>query len=312
MQKFLINLILFFLFSLVVIFLIVCLPATPKSSNSLLFISKNKLELLKKIQGPRIIFLGGSNLSFGLDSQLIKDSVGINPINMGLHASLGLNFMMLQYLGHAKKGDIVVLIPEYHQYLGNLSEGSDGEELARMVFDVDFHNFHNLNNKQRFHVFSSLPKIIKSRFTLGDYIGYEFDFIYSKYVYNQFGDIDSKYLIKKRDFKSEESFNNASINYYLFQKIVNFKNRLKKNGGQLIISFPGYQDTSYFKSIDKINEIYSVLNKKKFDLLGTPEMFRMNDSFMLNSPYHLNNLGVIKRTYLLINELKYFLQKKKN
>jgi hypothetical protein len=304
MQKFLQNLFRFLLFCIGAIVLILCLPATPKSSHSLLFISKSKEELLKKIPGSRIIFLGGSNLSFGLDSKLIKDSLGINPINMGIHASLGLNFMMSQYLNYLKNGDIVILVPEYQQYLGDLADGTDGEELARMVFDVDFSNFSKLNTKQRILIFSMLPKVIKSRFTFGDYFNYQFDFIYSKYVYNQFGDVDSKYLTKKRNFNSDESFNTSLLNYKLLLELVNFKHLLKKKGVQLFLSFPCYQEDSFNKSEKKIAQIYAILKKYKFDLIGTPKMFRMHETMMLNTPYHLNYRGVWVRTNLLIKEIK--------
>ena len=52
-----------------------------------------KCQLLEDTPSPRIIFVGGSNLAFGLDSQRIKDSLNINVINYGLHAGIGLKYM---------------------------------------------------------------------------------------------------------------------------------------------------------------------------------------------------------------------------
>jgi hypothetical protein len=43
----------------------ICLPTTPRASKSLLISKNNKDYLLKTIPNPRIIFVGGSNLSFG-------------------------------------------------------------------------------------------------------------------------------------------------------------------------------------------------------------------------------------------------------
>jgi hypothetical protein len=304
MHNFLLNIFRFVLFGFVVIFLIISLPASPKSSNSLLFISKNKELLLQKKKGQRIIFLGGSNLSFGLNSKILKDSLGLNPVNMGLLASLGLKYMMSQYLKNAKKGDIVVLVPEYQQYLGDFSNGSDGEELARLVFDVDFKNLFILNTSQRFHVFSKLPKILRSRFSLDEYLWYDFDFIYSRYVYNNFGDVDGKYLTKKKNFKPYKSLNNDFINFNLINDIIHFRNSLKFKGIKFYISFPGYQETSYKNSSKKIIQIHSILRYKRFELIGKPEIFKMKEEYMLNSPYHLNKQGVNRRTQLLIKYLK--------
>lgn len=56
-----------------------------------------KCQLLEDTPSPRIIFVGGSNLAFGLDSQRIKDSLNINVINYGLHAGIGLKYMMMTY-----------------------------------------------------------------------------------------------------------------------------------------------------------------------------------------------------------------------
>ena len=72
-----------------------------------------KCQLLEDTPSPRIIFVGGSNLAFGLDSQRIKDSLNINVINYGLHAGIGLKYMIDDISTYARKGDIIVFAPEY-------------------------------------------------------------------------------------------------------------------------------------------------------------------------------------------------------
>jgi hypothetical protein len=286
------------------ILFIICLPATPKSSKSLLFTAKFKNTLLSCTHKPRIIFLGGSNLSFGLDGKTVNDSLQLHPINTGIHASLGLKFMLSNYLNYMKKGDVVVLVPEYHQYIDDFAYGADGEELARMVFDVDLRNLFLLNSKQLIYVCTKLPELIKSKLSVGNYIGYDFDFIYSKYVYNRFGDVASKFLTKKQLVSPDISLNINPINHRIIQDIVDFEKVLIKNGCKLFISFPGYQEASFNNSSAKIKTIYSLLKKKQIKLIGTPEMFKMKDSFILNTTYHLNNFGVKRRTNFLINGLK--------
>ena len=41
-----------------------------------------------------IVLLGGSNVAFGFDSRVLKEKTGMPVINAGLHAGLGLRFMM--------------------------------------------------------------------------------------------------------------------------------------------------------------------------------------------------------------------------
>ena len=62
-----------------------------------------KCQLLEDAPAPRIIFVGGSNLAFGLDSQRIKDSLNINVINYGLHAGIGLKYMIDDISTYAKE-----------------------------------------------------------------------------------------------------------------------------------------------------------------------------------------------------------------
>ena len=101
---------------LVVAFAIATPPVSKSLSGSYLFAGKQKDFLLATVESPRIIFIGGSNLAFGTNSQMIKDSLGLNPVNTGLHASLGLKYMLDNTYRYIKKGDIVVVAPEYEHF----------------------------------------------------------------------------------------------------------------------------------------------------------------------------------------------------
>ena len=79
MRKFILKLVLFALPIVIIFLLALFTPTTPRASKSLLMSSINKDSLLKNTPSPRIIFVGGSNLSFGLNSQMIKDSLSLNP-----------------------------------------------------------------------------------------------------------------------------------------------------------------------------------------------------------------------------------------
>ena len=141
MKKFLYRLLFFLTIIILPLAFGVFMPATPYASKSLIFGNLLKDSLMENVESPRIIFLGGSNLSFGLNSQLIKDSLKLNPINAGIHASIGLIYMLSNSLEFIKKGDIVVLVPEYQQFYGDAAFGSEGEELTRTIFDVNKSKF---------------------------------------------------------------------------------------------------------------------------------------------------------------------------
>jgi len=77
--------------------------------------SRLQLELLKGIPSPRIILVGGSNVSFGLDAELMQRRLGIPVINDGLHAGLGLA-PLRELEGYLRPGDVVILSLEYQLF----------------------------------------------------------------------------------------------------------------------------------------------------------------------------------------------------
>ena len=52
----------------------------------------DKLELVRTVESPRVIFVGGSSVAFGIDSQVFEQGLGQPAINLGLHGALGLHF----------------------------------------------------------------------------------------------------------------------------------------------------------------------------------------------------------------------------
>lgn len=83
------------------------------TNNDYLYTLKDKIELLKTTPSPRIVFAGGSNLAFGLNSEFVKQETGFNPVNLGLHGRLGIYPLIRMLEKHVRDGDTVVLAPEY-------------------------------------------------------------------------------------------------------------------------------------------------------------------------------------------------------
>lgn len=73
----------------------------------------DKDERLKSVTGPRMIFVGGSGLAFGIDSHFLRERYPYEPINYGLHAFLGGDFMLRHVRDHLRSGDVVVLCFEH-------------------------------------------------------------------------------------------------------------------------------------------------------------------------------------------------------
>ena len=71
---------------------------------------------------PRVIFVGGSSMAFGMDGATVERILpGYRAVNMGLHAKVGAPFMLWEISDDLREGDVVVLGLEYAQYERDLS-----------------------------------------------------------------------------------------------------------------------------------------------------------------------------------------------
>ncbi len=84
----------------------------------------DKQDRLERLASPKIIFAGGSNLVFSQDTAALGKSMGMSPVNLGLHASIGLSWMLAQAGSALKAGDLAVVIPEFEQFIDTYEGGS--------------------------------------------------------------------------------------------------------------------------------------------------------------------------------------------
>ncbi len=282
------------------------LPVTPKASSSLLMAIREKEISLKSVDSPRIVLVGGSNLSFGICSQLIQDSLHLHPINMGIHASIGLIHMMNQASQNIKKGDLVVLIPEYQQYFGSYAYGSDGEELIRSVFDAQPTDYKLLGFKQWLFVLKSLPKYSLSKYNYKEYFNVEKSVIYGAQSFNSFGEVDKHWGMSREHFSPFLTIEDP-LNVNVFLAIRSFKDQIEAKGGRLVLSFPCYQDSSFNNSKKQIDLVAQRLQQDSFVVVGSPARYTMPDSLLFNTPYHLTKNGMEYRTKLLVQDINLLL-----
>jgi len=68
------------------------------------------------IRVPKIVFIGGSNIRFGLDTDGLSRDLNMPVVNYGLHASLGMDVIADRAMQCVKPGDIVVFAPELSHF----------------------------------------------------------------------------------------------------------------------------------------------------------------------------------------------------
>lgn len=301
MKTFISHILLFFFILGVILTGALFLPSTPRASESLLFSAIRKDSLLQHAPSPRIIFIGGSNLSFGINSRQVYDSLKLFPINTGIQASLGLFYMLDHTLPYIKENDIVVLSSEYQQYFGHSAYG--GEALLKTIFDLSLKEITYLSRKQWQNIIPYLPRYALSKFYPSEYYHYRNLNVYGVSAFNIYGDVYTHRDSLPQQFKPYPT-ETRPLNQDLIKRLEQFKNEVAGKRAQLFITFPGLQFSSYLNSRNQIKKLESVLHRQGFNILGTPEEYLMHDSLLFNTPYHLNRKGIDARTAILIGNLK--------
>lgn len=279
----------------------IILPTTPRASDSLLFSYNKKLKRLSSIDDRKIVFIGGSNMSFGLNSKTIRNSLKIEPVNLGLHAKLGIKFVLESSKEYIDSGDVVILAFEYHQFYRSLSRGS--EELLRMGLDVDRRYFEFFNWSQFYNCLEYLPNYTLSKFSVKEYMNITKSKYYSVGSFNDYGDAIAHWKDENKEFEPYAKIE-GDINIKVMDYLKIYVHEMLENGVEVIFTFPVYQRSSFNYSLIAIEDVERYLRNYSFRVMGHPERYSYPDSFFFNTPYHMNGNGVRLRTKNLIEDLK--------
>ena len=151
MRKFILHSLFFMsIIALIILFSLFLIPNKRIANNSL-YANIDKHNRLDSLPSPKIVFVGGSNLAYGLNSKRVEDSLQMSVVNMGLHAGFGLKFILNEVKPYINKGDIVVLSPEYHHfYSANMLNGE--KVLVALLFEVDRKNMKYITFSQLIHL----------------------------------------------------------------------------------------------------------------------------------------------------------------
>jgi hypothetical protein len=270
---------------------------------------KDKHKILERTPSPRIIFIGGSNLAYGLDSRLIQEKLGYNVVNMGLHAMLGIRYLVNEIKSNIKEGDIIVIVPEYPFFFdGNktLLEISLFYPMALNYMDLreylimakDF----PVTLQRRFegylkHLLLDKEKeqdkvsFFEKNFTShGDYIGH----------LNK-----PRKKVKKNKILIYSEYWKRRVGVKVVAFLNQFHTYLAKKKAKLYFGFCP-RPASYLKPQKKRSKkLYRWLKKNSdFGLLGRPIDFMFPDKWFYDSISHLTRQGRYVRTLRLIRELK--------
>jgi hypothetical protein len=278
-------------------------------ADSYLAATIDKHRLLQGQASPRIILVGGSNVAFGFDSQALQAATRSNPVNMGLIGGVGLDFMLNELSGAIRRGDMVVVSPEYELF------GRDYFGDAPTLFGV----ITSRPASARYLSARQIPTLLDDAFSVaGEMTRFSLSRIggiraedlpvvpFARRAFDERGDIRGHYGLPNRPILTTTTFHMTDRDISrAVVRLSAFQEECRKHGAIALFSFPPLRQRDFDQNATIIDRINTRLRaESSLAVLETPEEMALPEDDFFDSRYHLNRIGTIHRTERVINALR--------
>lgn len=292
----------FILVLAVILTVVGILIISPTYQNHILASLNDKHKYLSESNRKRIIIVGGSSALFGIDSKLIeKEFKDYDVVNMGLHAGLGLEFMLNDIKKDIREGDIIIINSEYSHFYGK----TNGEAvLNNVIVYNEFKNFSSLSIENIKVMLNGLPEFLRGQLAgiiLGESSGDKN--IMKRNNISEDGDIKD---FDNKKFNITSSKNGMGKYDYKNIEIINKFNKFAEGkGAKVYLTLAPLLDDQYSYWKEYISEIIEKIEENsQVRLISNVDQVIFEEKYMYDSVYHLNYEGRKLRTERLIKDLK--------
>lgn len=300
-----------FWFSCIFLALFAIIAGTLSLGNKYTYDYKNcyglKERLLSETEHPCIIFQGGSNVTYGINSEAVEDSMHIHTINIALYVGLGMRLMLSEVLDCCREGDILVLSPEYEHFFG-WAYGEDGA-LAKMVL-VYPNVIKHYNVNQILCAAKGMPYAIRF---MGNKIAQTIDDKmnhsngsngHNPLSFNSYGDEISHWAAPEHNYSIDGYELTGSFDEAFFDEFCETINNLKTRGIDVRIIPPSLYRKFYEEQKDKMQYVAERLREAGLPFEFEQELCLYEREDMFDSSYHLRKTGIDKRMKFIIDMLR--------
>ncbi|MBI5506678.1 MAG: hypothetical protein HY899_17965 [Deltaproteobacteria bacterium] len=284
----------------------------PVEKSSYLSAVIDKQARLGSLPSPKLVFVGGSNLSFAVDSARVEREMGMPVVNMGLGIYAGLRFMLDSVAPRLGSGDLVVISAEYQLYRG-LYNGEDEllevlEAFPEGLRTVDW-------RAQAFVLARALPTYIKNKANrlLATVVqAPDPHCVYCRRAFNQYGDLIALSGQPGKDVATMAMFRSKGeqgpIEDEAIRGLRRFVADAGARGARVVLMFPAVPAPLYEKNRAKVDEVYERVKKDvAVAVLGAPSENTMPAEYFWDWVYHLVPAGRDVRTGVILQRLKAYL-----
>ena len=260
-----------------------------------------KHDRLRTLGSPKVVVVGGSNATFGVDSEALERALCRPMVNMAMHAGLGPAFMVNEIKHELGQGDVVIMALEQSLYHAS-------DLLHDAHYQAVDHYPDALRNLSPWH----WPKVIggvvvmRLRSAWRRWSGLAWPLppsIYSVSGFDDRGDlvhydtgIGSKVWTTDVDTLVLEPLSRH------FMDIANELQRVSnERGATVVYTWPALASSARAPGRDEA--IRKALMRADLRMVGEAAQHHFPDTAFLDTRYHLRQWGRTKHTEQLINDL---------
>ena len=270
-----------------------------------------------KYESQKVLFVGGSNVLFGIDSKQFSESTGIPSLNFGFAAGMGPELILDLISNHLSSEDLVVMNWEYEHFRFERSG----------IIDLTYLNLlmsyqHEFKRKLPFidqmHLSLSVPFSHFREAVLCHFNPLVNNNVYRcNWLIDEEGNVRSNkgvQISKKELIASPSSLLTNEITFTSDIKDIfsNFVKDCRNRDVQLVASWPNtFANPVYFGNeiVDaNIKTIRGFWNSMGVKVVGDYKDSMLESEYFYDTLYHLNAEGVRLRTEELTSQLKPYLK----
>lgn len=263
----------------------------------------DKMERLESIDEPKIVLIGNSNLTFGINSEILEDAFDMPVVNMGLHGSMGNAFHEEMAKVNLNSGDIIVVAH---------TDYSDHDEITDPVttwLALENHAqlWQLIRSKDIPDMFFSFPTYAKRALTLwASKEGNEQDSgtVYSRYAFNEYGDIAFERKTRSYTF-TEKSVRVPKINETCTNRLNQLNHYVTSRGASLVVAAYPIASGEFTPPEEDYVQFQTKLQKAlDCHVISDYRDYFIDYDYFYDTEYHLTNEGADLRTRQLVDDLK--------
>lgn len=275
--------------------LTLAVPHNPVHYN---YVHRLKMARLDTLPGPRLVIIGGSNCAFGLDCSILKDSTGLNPVNTASHASLGLKFMLDEAEPRLRRGDRVVIMPEYAQFYGSFNGAN--EALTASAIYGGLTGVRRFNAAQWLTFLGGIPKYILGNLKARKSGPGE----YSALNFNEYGDETAHWQCAAAGVAPVEPPRERPIDLAAVSYLAEATGRFRARGCEVTVLPPITVRSNYEANRRRAAEIRRELRLRGVATAAPDTLFVFPDSLAYDTPYHVTRPAVVTASRRLASALR--------